>query len=612
MKLIYWQRNKFKICGIPVLKRFRKKNWGQFSFLGLPVWIYFSPVCQIMERFANNKDFNTKSFDLEIAKLVSGVQISKTNLNSHRIAFLATELYDMGGHTKCIKDLAKSFQGIYEQKLFLDYKINSFACAPKSCQTLRQIMDVAGGDYGFENFEKNAKHLAQQIANFAPKALLVYIHPDDVFGVAVLSVLKRNTDIKIIFFNHASHYPNLGMSFADVILEGMPSTQKVTEEKRGFHNCKIVGLQSLAKNETIYYPAEELQQLRQSFGVSAGELLTMSGGAGYKFFDNNYSEYFMMIKRLLSKEKNLKHVIISQFDKNQQKIIDEIFAGSVEKNRLTIIPYQTEFDKYFQCADVFIDSFPVGAALTQVDLMRNKVASVVKINKDNAYFSFHEYQMPNYPYMFENVSDMERAIVELLHDENKRKAIIAKNYDYWLKTYESSVVRDKYIKIIESAEVKLVNFLDVSYELQLQTRYWRNSSDVAKYFKIKNIEEDVHAKWLESLHREKPTTVAFMIEIDGEYIGVTYFHSINYDLGYADWGMYIYDTKHRGKGVGTKVLQNCIKYAKNVMHFNTLYLDVLNTNNPAIALYEKCGFRFVEKEKDNFLRYCLLLNDKVS
>ena len=97
----------------------------------------------------------------------------------------------------------------------------------------------------------------------------------------------------------------------------------------------------------------------------------------------------MMIKRLLSKEKNLKHVIISQFDKNQQKIIDEIFAGSVEKNRLTIIPYQTEFDKYFQCADLFIDSFPVGAALTQVDLMRNKVASVVKINKDNAYFSFH-------------------------------------------------------------------------------------------------------------------------------------------------------------------------------------------------------------------------------
>lgn len=176
----------------------------------------------------------------------------------------------------------------------------------------------------------------------------------------------------------------------------------------------------------------------------------MSGASSYKFFDENGSEYFEMIKRLLQKEPLLKHIVISEFNSEQKAVIDRIFALNAEaKKRLIFVPYRPDFDILFQCADVFIDSFPVSSALTQIDLMRNKIASVVKINRDKPEFSFHEYQMPDYPYMFEDVKDMEKAICELLYDENKRKEIIEKNYRYWLSTYESSVVRDKYVEIIE-------------------------------------------------------------------------------------------------------------------------------------------------------------------
>ena len=50
--------------------------------------------------------------------------------------------------------------------------------------------------------------------------------------------------------------------------------------------------------------------------------------------------------------------------------------------------------------------------------------------------------------MFENVEDMENAVLNLLHDENKRKEIIEKNYEFWLKTYESSVYKNKILKTI--------------------------------------------------------------------------------------------------------------------------------------------------------------------
>lgn len=100
-------------------------------------------------------------------------------------------------------------------------------------------------------------------------------------------------------------------------------------------------------------------------------------------------------------------------------------------------------------ADIFIDSFPVSSALTQMDLMRNKVVTVVKINDKNPMLSFHEYQMPGYPYMYTRVSDMEDAILKLLHDRNTRQKIIEKNYKYWLNTYEANIVTQKYIQLIE-------------------------------------------------------------------------------------------------------------------------------------------------------------------
>ena len=212
----------------------------------------------------------------------------------------------------------------------------------------------------------------------------------------------------------------------------------------------MVGLQSLNKNDTVYFADEKKLSEKTKLGVNSGELVTMSGGSSYKFFDENGSEYFEMIKRLLQKEPLLKHIVISEFNSEQKAVIDRIFALNAEaKKRLIFVPYRPDFDILFQCADVFIDSFPVSSALTQIDLMRNKIASVVKINRDKPEFSFHEYQMPDYPYMFEDVKDMEKAICELLYDENKRKEIIEKNYRYWLSTYESSVVRDKYVEIIE-------------------------------------------------------------------------------------------------------------------------------------------------------------------
>ncbi len=453
MKLLTFYHNKVKLFNVTIFKIKQRDNYNKFYVCGILVWKRKDKCAEIHKKFDTLPSFYATDIDNEIASLVSGLSVRPNiKTDQKKVAFLATALGDMGGHTKCIRDLAKSFSGIYQQALFLTQKEVSYKSAPKIIKDLENCMSICGDNVNLVNFSQSVRKFAQDIIDYAPKALLVYTHPDDIFGVAVLSLIKKRTDIKVIFFNHASHFPTMGMSFADVILEGMPATEKVTHELRGFKNTKIVGLQSLGRDDTIYYPQDELDNLKKQIGIPENAAVTLSGGSGYKFFEKDVSsEYFEMIKRLLLKEKSLYHVVISRFDRQQQQLINEIFKNDSNlRKRLIILPFQPDFDKYFQCADVFVDSFPVSSALTQIDLMRNKVASVVKINNENPEFSFHEYQMPDYPYMFEKVEDMENAVLELLHNPEKRKDIIIKNYEYWLKTYESDIVRDKYIKIIEA------------------------------------------------------------------------------------------------------------------------------------------------------------------
>lgn len=155
--------------------------------------------------------------------------------------------------------------------------------------------------------------------------------------------------------------------------------------------------------------------------------------------------------------------------------------------------------------------------------------------------------------------------------------------------------------------IKLVNFLDTDEAIQMKTLLWRNSKHVSKYFQIKNIDTETHKKWLNSLKVEKPKTIAFLIEYDGVFIGVTYFHSVNYEKAVSDWGIYIYDESLRGMGIGYKVLSQCIDYAKEVMHLKKIYLEVLETNIKAVKLYESMGFKALCKN-ENVIRYERILN----
>ena len=98
----------------------------------------------------------------------------------------------------------------------------------------------------------------------------------------------------------------------------------------------------------------------------------------------------------------------------------------------------SEYEILFAMADVFIDSFPVGAALTQIELMRLKIPSVVKINTKNPSMSFHEYMPSDYEYMSDKENEIIQFVNMLLDNPTLRKKASQKSHEYYLSKYEGT------------------------------------------------------------------------------------------------------------------------------------------------------------------------------
>ncbi len=156
-------------------------------------------------------------------------------------------------------------------------------------------------------------------------------------------------------------------------------------------------------------------------------------------------------------------------------------------------------------------------------------------------------------------------------------------------------------------DVKLVSFLDLPFTVQMNTLNWRNNYEITKFFKIKYISPETHRAWLQSLTLDYPSNMAWIIQYNKEFVGVTYFHSINYKNLFCDFGIYIYNTIYQSKGIGKIVLREMINIATNKLYMKTIYLDVSKTNIKAIMLYESMGFKLISSNdtSNNFLRYVL-------
>ena len=84
-------------------------------------------------------------------------------------------------------------------------------------------------------------------------------------------------------------------------------------------------------------------------------------------------------------------------------------------------------------------------------------------------------------------------------------------------------------------------------------------------------------------------------------IGFVSIKGINEAKSFAEIGIAIMDREYRNLGYGTEALRRVVDYAFNELGLTLLGLTVFPSNERAIAVYEKVGFRKKEFLKDSWL-----------
>ena len=103
----------------------------------------------------------------------------------------------------------------------------------------------------------------------------------------------------------------------------------------------------------------------------------------------------------------------------------------------------------------------------------------------------------------------------------------------------------------------------------------------------------------------------FVIEADGEPVGAIALYGLTADGSEAEWGRFVVDPRHRGRGWGRRALDLLVAHARE-LGLRRLSCEVLVPNPRAESLYRSVGFRPAGERADGgrrFLRLALDLDD---
>ena len=120
---------------------------------------------------------------------------------------------------------------------------------------------------------------------------------------------------------------------------------------------------------------------------------------------------------------------------------------------------------------------------------------------------------------------------------------------------------------------------------------WINSPDLVYHnSNYKPIHEINHDKWFESLLDRKDLVIFSLRSEKNELIGTCQLSSLNFVTRSAELQIRIGNGKNRGKGYGYTATKKLLHFGFNDQNLNRIYLSVYRMV-PAIAVYDKCGFK---------------------
>lgn len=271
--------------------------------------------------------------------------IKKPN-DQKKILHIATELYDVGGHTRVIKNWIEEDVECKSHLLL--------TCQKKELKTniIEELEEKMAQSTLILNSSKNHIQKAHDVIYFIVKndinIVVLHTHPYDI--VPFLSLSFKNAP-KIILFNHSDHTFCLGAKEVNLMFEFRDEGKRLSYEHRGVNNAITVGL-----------PTKKLLPKKKPSKNKEDSIVFVSMASWYKYKPFEGQNFFLRYTDFLQRHPDVKMYIIGVSEEHYKKHIKEQIP-----NNLFLLGVLPNPEEYLKKAHYYIESFPVGSILAAYD-----------------------------------------------------------------------------------------------------------------------------------------------------------------------------------------------------------------------------------------------------
>ena len=213
-----------------------------------------------------------------------------------------------------------------------------------------------------------------------PDRLILHQHPWDVVPGVALAVPGPPTAV----FNHADHLPWVGAVAADVVIDFRNQATDASLRRRGARAAAVLPLPAV-----VPFPQGNRGNAKMALGLSSDTVVLVSVAVPYKYRPSREHNFFRSLSTLLKGHSGCHAFVIG--------VTPEIAArynGAALDWRVHCLGVVEDAAPYLAAADIYLESFPVGAGLGGIDACAYGAAPVLGYGPLNPLFAVEQPSLP--------------------------------------------------------------------------------------------------------------------------------------------------------------------------------------------------------------------------
>lgn len=380
---------------------------------------------------------------LECSKVLPSLDI-KINFfgdvkSKRKVLHVLSEGYSIGGHTRLAANwITKDTNSIHS--LITTWQSDTLPQWIKD-----SVANSGGGVYSLALISNSYLGRAAALRKIAYEwadVVVLHVHPYDPIPIMAFGIAGGPP---VIYMNHADHCFWLGSCISDVVANIRDSAEELTVERRGNANTAILPIPLLNK---INKDSMSKIDVRREFGIDKKSIVFLTIASEYKFNKIN-QWHFTEILKMISKIDNVVFLIIGPQPKGiWLDIINEL------NGKVKVLGSQCEIEKFYNCADIYLDSYPISSMTATIDAGLHKLNIVGLMDKRYITCTNDDAAIRNCYY--DNLNDYLNHINEIINNFDVNKNNIDTIYNN-INNYHNLLWTDYLNNVYKKAEKDLHN-----------------------------------------------------------------------------------------------------------------------------------------------------------